>query len=75
MGLRKQSVSFTDTAFDLARELVETGEYPNASAAISGELARVKAGRDRSARSLKPRFGVVWRCPSISGSRSVIWTA
>ncbi|RWR25490.1 hypothetical protein D2T29_22000 [Sinirhodobacter populi] len=47
MGVHKQSVSFTETAFDFARELVESGEYPNVSAAVSGELARVKAGRDR----------------------------
>lgn len=47
MGVHKQSVSFTDTAFDFARELVESGEYPNVSAAVSGELARAKAGRDR----------------------------
>lgn len=47
MGVHKQSVSFTDTAFDFARELVESGEYPNVSAAVSGELARAKAGRDK----------------------------
>lgn len=47
MGVHKQSVSFTETAFDFARELVESGEYPNVSAAVSGELARAKAGRDR----------------------------
>ena len=47
MGVHKQSVSFTDTAFDFARELVESGEYPNVSAVVSGELARAKAGRDR----------------------------
>jgi Arc/MetJ-type ribon-helix-helix transcriptional regulator len=29
MGVHKQSVSFTDAAFDFARELVESGEYPN----------------------------------------------
>lgn len=47
MGVHKQSVSFTDTAFNFALELVESGEYPNVSAAVSGELARAKAGRDR----------------------------
>ena len=47
MGVHKQSVSFTDTAFNFARELVESGEYPNVSAAVSGELARAKAGRDK----------------------------
>lgn len=36
MGVHKQSVSFTDKAFDFARELIETGE-----------LARAKAGRER----------------------------
>ncbi|HQU70407.1 MAG TPA: hypothetical protein PLI43_19730 [Albidovulum sp.] len=47
MGVHKQSVSFTDAAFDFARELVESGEYPNVSAAVSGELARAKAARDK----------------------------
>ncbi len=45
MPVHKQSVSFTETAF--ARELVEAGEYPNVSAAVSGELARAKIIRDR----------------------------
>jgi Arc/MetJ-type ribon-helix-helix transcriptional regulator len=47
MGVRKQSVSFTDTAFAFARELVESGEYPNISAAVSGEMARARAARER----------------------------
>ena len=47
MGVHKQSVSFTDTAFAFARELVESGEYPNISAAVSGEMARARAARDR----------------------------
>ncbi len=47
MGMHKQSVSFTDAAFDFARELVESGEYPNISAAVSGELARARAARER----------------------------
>ncbi len=47
MGVHKQSVSFTDTAFAFARELVENGEYPNISAAVSGEMARARAARDR----------------------------
>jgi Arc/MetJ-type ribon-helix-helix transcriptional regulator len=47
MGVRKQSVSFTDTAFAFARELVESGEYPNISAAVSGEMARACAARER----------------------------
>lgn len=47
MGVHKQSVSFTDTAFAFARELVESGEYPNISAAVSGEMARARAARKR----------------------------
>lgn len=47
MGAHKQSVSFTDVAFNFARELVESGEYPNISAAVSGELARARAARER----------------------------
>lgn len=47
MSAHKQSVSFTDTAFAFARELVDSGEYPNVSAAVSGEMARSKAARDR----------------------------
>ena len=47
MAVRKQSVSFTESAFAFARQLVEEGEYANVSAAVSGELARAKAIRDR----------------------------
>lgn len=47
MGVHKQSVSFTDTAFAFARELVESGEYPNISAAVSGEMTRARAARER----------------------------
>ncbi|MEL7177814.1 MAG: hypothetical protein AAGK28_14995 [Pseudomonadota bacterium] len=47
MSVQKQSVSFTDTAYTFAKELVEAGEYPNVSAAVSGELAKAKAERDR----------------------------
>ena len=47
MGVQKQSVSFTDAAYAFAKELVEAGEYPNMSAAVSGELAKAKAARDR----------------------------
>lgn len=47
MSVHKQSVSFTDAAFAFARDLVEAGEYPNVSAAVSGELSRAKAARDR----------------------------
>ena len=53
MTVHKQSVSFTDAAFSYARTLVEAGEYPNVSAAVSGELARAKAARDREARLLE----------------------
>jgi Arc/MetJ-type ribon-helix-helix transcriptional regulator len=53
MGVRKQSVSFTDSAFAYARELVALGEYPNVSAAVSGELARARASRDRDAALLE----------------------
>jgi len=45
MSVQKQTVSFTDTAYSFAKELVETGEYPNMSAAVSGELAKAKAER------------------------------
>lgn len=47
MGVHKQSVSFTEAAFAYARELVARGEYPNVSAAVSGELARARAARER----------------------------
>ncbi len=47
MPSQKQSVSFTGPAFAFARELVDSGEYPNLSAAVSGELVRAKQARDR----------------------------
>lgn len=47
MAVHKQSISFTDVASDFAKERVERGEYPNVSAAVSGELARAKARRAR----------------------------
>ena len=47
MGVHKQSVSFTEAAFAYARELIERGDYPNVSAAVSGELARARASRER----------------------------
>ncbi len=47
MSVQKQSVSFTEGAYAFARELVEAGEYPNVSAAVSGELTRAKTERDR----------------------------
>ncbi len=53
MTVHKQSVSFTEPAFSYARELVENGEYPNVSAAVSGELAKAKAARVREARLLE----------------------
>jgi len=52
MAGHKQSVSFTETAFAFARQLVEAGEYANVSAAVSGELSRAKAMRDRERRLL-----------------------
>lgn len=47
MGVHKQSVSFTEAAFTYAKELVDHGDYPNVSAAVSGELARARAARER----------------------------
>ena len=47
MGVHKQSVSFTDAAFAYAKALVERGDYPNVSAAVSGELARARESRER----------------------------
>ena len=46
MAARKQTVSFTEPAFDYARTLVEAGEYPSISAAVSGEMVRAKTARD-----------------------------
>mgnify|MGYP000551281187 FL=1 len=53
MSVQKQSVSFTETAYAFARELVDAGEYPNVSAAVSGELAKAKAERDRERSGLE----------------------
>ncbi|ODM47318.1 hypothetical protein A9320_22980 [Ruegeria sp. PBVC088] len=53
MSVQKQSVSFTETAYAFAKELVEAGEYPNVSAAVSGELAKAKAERERETALLK----------------------
>ncbi|MCH9751400.1 MAG: hypothetical protein K0U61_04195 [Alphaproteobacteria bacterium] len=47
MGVYKQSVSFSEAAIAFARELVENGEYPNISAAVSGEMTRASALRER----------------------------
>lgn len=46
MGVHKQSVSFTEAAFAYAKELVDRGDYPNVSAAVSGELARARVARE-----------------------------
>lgn len=45
MTVRKQTVSFTEPAFAYAQSLVDAGEYPNVSAAVSGEMVRAKAAR------------------------------
>ena len=47
MGAHKQSISFTGAAFAYAKQLVDRGDYPNVSAAVSGELARARATRER----------------------------
>lgn len=47
MTVQKQSVSFTEAAYAFAKELVEAGEYPNVSAAVSGELTKAKTARER----------------------------
>lgn len=57
MSAQKQSVSFTETAFAFARELVEAGEYPNMSAAVSGELVKAKAERERERLVLEAELG------------------
>lgn len=46
MSARKQTVSFTQPAFDYAQRLVDAGEYPSISAAVSGEMIRAQAARD-----------------------------
>ena len=46
MVVRKQTVSFTEPAFTFAQDLVDAGEYPTVSAAVSGEMVRAKATRD-----------------------------
>ena len=47
VGIQKQNVILTDSAFAFARELIDSGEYPNISAAVSGEMARSRAARER----------------------------
>lgn len=49
MTARKQTVSFTEPAFAYAQTLVDAGEYPSISAAVSGEMVRAKAARDARA--------------------------
>jgi antitoxin ParD1/3/4 len=49
MIVRKQTVSFTGSAFDYAQSLVDAGEYPSVSAAVSGEMVRTKAVREANA--------------------------
>ena len=49
MAVRKQTVSFTEPAFTFAQGLVDAGEYPTVSAAVSGEMVRAKAARDAQA--------------------------
>lgn len=53
MGAQKQSVSFTEAAYAYARQLVDQGEYPTISAAVSGELARARVARARDAALLE----------------------
>ena len=47
MTVRKHSISFSDVAYRYAKTLVEAGEYPTVSAAVSGELARAETERAR----------------------------
>lgn len=49
MAVRKQTVSFTEPAFAFAQSLVDAGEYPTVSAAVSGEMVRAKAAREAQA--------------------------
>jgi hypothetical protein len=49
MSVRKQTVSFTEPAFAYAQTLVDAGEYPNISAAVSGEMVRAKDARQAQA--------------------------
>jgi antitoxin ParD1/3/4 len=49
MTARKQTVSFTEPAFAYAQTLVDSGEYPSISAAVSGEMVRAKAAREAQA--------------------------
>lgn len=49
MTVRKQTVSFTEPAFAYAQSLVDAGEYPNVSAAVSGEMVRARIAREAQA--------------------------
>jgi Arc/MetJ-type ribon-helix-helix transcriptional regulator len=49
MSARKQTVSFTEPAFAYAQTLVDAGEYPSISAAVSGEMVRAKTAREAQA--------------------------
>ena len=53
MSVQNKSVSFTDPALAYARELVESGEYPDVSAAVCGELAKARRLRESETRSLE----------------------
>ncbi len=64
MAVHKQSVSFTESAFAFARQLVEEGEYANVSAAVSGELARAEAIRNRERRLLEAEVERRLRLPA-----------
>lgn len=46
MSVHKQTVSFTEAAFAFAHDLVKQGDYPNVSAAVSGELAVARRVRE-----------------------------
>jgi antitoxin ParD1/3/4 len=52
MTARRQTVSFTSAAFAYAQTLVDAGEYPSISAAVSGEMVRAKAARAAQAKVL-----------------------
>lgn len=67
MVVREQSINFTKVAF--ASELVERGEHPTVSAAVSGELTRAKAARERQARLLKAEVARHWPCRPTGGRR------
>jgi hypothetical protein len=49
MAAHKQTVSFTAPAFAYAQSLVDAGEYPSISAAVSGEMVRARAAREAQA--------------------------